>query len=232
MKVVSNIKVIQRNKKIGQYLTFGSLAILAAGLVASFTPQYINLSFLALLVGFILSQIGIYYGTRWGRSPRPDEKLAAKLKGLSENYVLYNYVTDIPHLLIGPAGIWVLLPYYQKGTITYDEQKGRWKQKGGNLYMKMFAQESLGRPDTDVKAVMLDAEKVIKKIGEGMDLPAVQPMLVFINEKAVVSCENAPYPTLPAEKIKDYFRKAAKEDAMSPDIVRELQSKLPKEEDF
>ncbi|HEX7971922.1 MAG TPA: folate-binding protein [Thiobacillus sp.] len=136
MKIVTNHKYIRRNKKIGQYTTIASLAILVIGFIISLdtsNPSLFTWSLLALIVGFILSQVGIYFGNRWGRSPRPDEVLATGLKGLEDKYVLYNYMTVTPHLLVGPAGIWILSTFTQRGSISYDAQKKRWNQRGGNF---------------------------------------------------------------------------------------------------
>ena len=230
MKIVTNPKLINRNRKIGQFTSFGSMAILAVGLYFSFqSSQYaITISFAALILGFVLSQVGIYFGNRWGRSPRPDESLTAALKGLEEKYTLYHYVTAVSHLLVGPAGIWVILPYTMRGTISYDEKKKRWKQKGGNWYLKVFAQEGLGRPDLDVEAVCNDAKKYIARQTGKTELPPIQAILTFTNPKAEVEAANAPIPTLPADKIKDFFRKQAKESALPMETVRGIQDNLPK----
>jgi len=231
MKVVTNQKLIERNKKIGQYTSIVSLVVLLAGLFFSFqTASYaIAVAFSALLAGFILSQVGIYFGTRWGRSPRPDEVLTASLKGLEEKYTLYHYLTSVSHLLVGPAGIWVLIPYAVKGTITYDENKERWKHKGGSIYLKIFAQEGMGRPDMDIENEVSDANKYIQKVAEGQPVLPIQAALVFINEKITVDAANAPSPTLAAGKLKDFFRKRAKEEPASMEIIKNLQTILPKD---
>lgn len=231
MKIVTNQKLIERNKKIGQYTSIGSLVILMAGLYFSFqsTAYSIVIAFSALLLGFILSQVGIYFGTRWGRSPRPDEVITASLKGLEEKYTLYHYLTGVSHLLVGPAGIWVLIPYAVKGMITYDEKKERWKHKGGSIYLKIFAQEGLGRPDLDIENDVLEARKYIQKVSEGIPALPVQAALVFINDKITVDAANAPAPTLAAGKLKDFFRRKAKEEPASMEIIKNLQIVLPKE---
>lgn len=230
MKIVLNEQLINRNKKIGQYTSIASLIILAAGLFASFNVQYINWSFVALIAGFILSQIGIYFGNRWGRSPRPDEKLTQALKGIGDKYTLYHYTTKTSHLLVGPAGIWALIPYHQGGTILYDSKKERFKQKGGNLYLKVFAQESLGRPEAEARAVQQDANAYLSAKINDIELPGVQPLLVFTNPKAVLKCEEAPIAALPIEKLKDFIRKRAKEQPISPEISQTIQKALPQEE--
>lgn len=230
MKIITDHKLVKRNSKIGKIATFTSLGILGLGLFLSFNQTYMSYSFIALLVGFSLSQIGVYYGSRWGRSPRPDESLTAALKGLDNKFTLYHYCTPVNHLLVGPAGVWILSPYYQKGTITYDEQKKRWKQKGGNAYMKIFAQENLGRPDLDIKQYSQDMEKFLSKNLPESQPPAVNTMLVFTSEGAVIDAENAPAPTLPAKKLKDYVRRLAKEKPADPELISVIEGLLPKED--
>jgi hypothetical protein len=230
MKIITDRKLIKRNQKIGQITTYASMGVLAVGLYLSFKQMYITWSFLALLLGFALSQIGIYYGSRWGRSPRPDEGISAALKGLDGRYSLYHYTSPVGHLLIGPAGLWVLSPYYQKGTITYDEKKNRWGHKSGNLYMKKFAQESLGRPDLEIKHLKEDMQKFLVKNSPEISFPETKVVLVFTNEKAILEAENAPYPTIHITKLKDFMRRQAKENPVNQDVISILEEKLPKEE--
>ncbi|MBI9047039.1 MAG: hypothetical protein JEZ06_21310 [Anaerolineaceae bacterium] len=221
MKIISNEKLINRNKKITQYLTFGSLGILGIGLVVSFQEAYMIWSLPALIVGFILSQIGIFMTSKWGRSPRPDESISMALKGLDNKFTLFHHETVVSHLLVGPAGLWIFLPYYQAGTISYDESKKRWKQKGGNWYLKIFAQENLGRPDLEVQSVNKDITKFLSKhLNE--DIPEIHIALVFTNEEVVLESENAPIPTLHAKKLKDFIRKKSKENLLSAEETAKL----------
>ena len=114
MKIIKNEKLIKRNSKIGQWTSTSALAVLAVGMYISFVkPDLFIWAVAALLLGFILTQIGLYFGNQWGRSPRPDERLDAGLKGLTKDFILYHWATPVSHLLIGPAGIWILLPYHQ-----------------------------------------------------------------------------------------------------------------------
>ncbi|MEM5773378.1 MAG: nuclease-related domain-containing protein [Anaerolineaceae bacterium] len=231
MKIITNQKLVKRNRKIGQITTFASMGVLGLGLYMSFSQNYVTLSFLALLVGFALSQIGIYFGSRWGRSPRPDEVISAALKGLDNKYTLYHYASPVNHLLVGPGGLWVISPYFQKGTITYDARKNRWQQKGGNVYMKVFAQEGIGRPDQEVKHMLDEMDRFLSKnLPEGKTPPAVRPALVFTDGKAVIQVENAPVPTLPIDKLKDFIRRHAKESPLSSETIAAVEEILPKEE--
>ena len=230
MQIVANDKLIKRNKRIGQITTIASLAVLIGGLIASFTPEYLYWSFAALIGGFLLSQVGIYFGNRWGRSPRTDEVLTSALKGLGDQYTLYHYTSPVPHLLVGPSGILVLLPYYQAGTITYDATKNRWKQKGGNWYLKLFGQESLGRPDLEAASYISDMQKWLSRNFPGQTMPAPEAILVFTNSKADVQIENAPLPAMMEDKLKDFIRRKTKTASMPVSAINTIQAALSSEE--
>lgn len=226
MKIITNTKVVQRNKNIGKVLTIVSLAVLAGGLVLSLNgdPQNITYSYLALIIGFMTSQFGIFFTNRFGRSPRPDERISAELKGLDDRYFLYHYATAVSHLLVGPSGLWVLMPFNQQGTITYE--KGKYKQKGGNLYLKIFAQEGLGRPDKDTQYACEDMQKYLAKRMDADSIPAINALVVFTNPKADVKAPEAPFPTVVAEKMKDFLRKKAKDNAYPPEFADKINSAI------
>ncbi len=230
MDIVTNQSLVHRNARIGQISSLVGLLILAGGMYISFTqPQLFGLSLAALLVGFALSQIGIYFGNRWSRRPRPDEILNQALKGLDDRFHLYHFSTPASHLLVGPAGVWVLLPRHQRGTITYEEEKGRWRQRGGNLYLKIFAQEGLGRPDLEINGELSTAQDYLKKLLPEVEVPEVQAALIFTNDQTDVQADNAPTPTLHVKKLKDFIRKEAKNKPISMDTVKEIQAEIHKE---
>jgi hypothetical protein len=226
MEIYTNESLIKRNARIGQIGSLAGLVVLAGGMFISFTRvDLFVFSLGARLVGFILSQIGIYFGNRWSRRPRPDEHLNNSLKGLDGRYSLYHYTTSVPHLLVGPAGVWVLLPRNMRGRITYD--KGRWKQKGGNLYLKIFAQEGLGRPDLEIGGALDSARKyLVETLPEDSEVPDIQAALVFTNDATEIDADNAPIPTLHAKKLKDFIRKIAKNKPISMDKVQEIQEAI------
>lgn len=216
MIIVRNEKLIKRNTQIGKYSGIIAIAILGGGMYLSFQYQdQVIYSMVALILGFILSQVGIFYTNRFGRSPRPDQELDNALKGLDDQYVLYHYQSPVDHLLIGPAGIWILFPHLIKGKIIFDDKKGRWKKIGGNFYLKFFAQDSIGNPDQDIDSAIKRLRKGLGNIPD-FELPVIKSALVFTNELAEVDAENAPYPTLHARQLKKVIRKEAKGDTPLP----------------
>jgi hypothetical protein len=228
MKIIINEKLVRRNSRLGQIASVAGLLVLGAGFFISLRyPQWILFAWGALLAGFILSQLGLFYGNRWGRRPRPDEHLDQALKGLDDRYTLYHYQPPASHLLIGPAGIWALFPFHQAGKIVFEG--GRWKQKGGGFvqgYLRLFAQEGLGRPDLEIPTELETIKKFMKKHLPEVELPEPKAALVFTSDKALLETDNAPIPTLPMDKLKDSIRKSAKERSLAPEKVQLIQNIL------
>lgn len=213
MKIIKNEKLIQRNRQIGQWTSLAALIVLGLGMYISFTrTDLFAYSLAALLIGFTLTQIGMYLGNRYGRSPRPDEKLDAGLKGLQNEFAIYHYTTPASHLLVGPAGIWVLLPYHQRGKVTY--HKNRWRMSGGGFlqaYMRLFGQEGLGRPDIELESEISALKKHLAKRMDETQIPPINAMMVFISDDVEIDAADAPIPAMKLKDIKEFFRKKAKE---------------------
>ncbi len=228
MKIVANEKQIKQKSLIGQIASFASLAILGVGFYLSLTsrdPEMLGFMWAALLLGFLLSQFGLYYGNRWSR--RPDKALDQALKGLDDRYAIYHYTSAATHVLVGPAGLWVLQPYHQMGKIVYE--KNRWKQKGGSFlqkYLRLFGQENIGRPDLEIESELDSMRKYLQKKMPDAELPPVQAALVFMHEKAEIAAEEAPIPTLLAKDLKDYLRKTTKGKALTPEKAKLIQDVL------
>jgi hypothetical protein len=218
MKIIKNDKLIHRNNKIGQWTSLAALVVLGLGMYISFTRADLFIwAVAALLVGFTLTQIGMYFGNRWGRSPRPDERLDAGLKGLPGEYSLYHWTTPASHLLVGPSGVWVLLPYQQRGRVSY--QKGRWKMAGGGFlqsYMRLLGQEGIGRPDAEAQVEIEALRKALAKELDESEIPDIQAALVFTTEGVEINAQEAPILALPVKKLKDFMRQKAREKAIAP----------------
>jgi len=229
MKVFIDEKLIKRNKVVGNVLSLASIAILGIGMFLSFKDKdgtYLPYTFGSLIVGFLLFQVANYYMNKWGKSPRPDEKITQALKGLDGNYSLHHYRSYVSHLLVGPAGIFALLPYNQPGSIEYNPSRNRWKQTGGNFFLKTFGGESLGRPDLDARYAVSDLEKLLAKMELNAGDYKPQSIIVFTNPKATVKSENSPTPAIPVEKLKEIIRKQVKTTTLSPEILQKLKDKL------
>ena len=229
MKVIKNEKLIKRNGQIGQWTRLAALVVLGVGMYISFkrTDLFIY-SIGALLLGFTLTQIGMYMGNRYGRSPRPDEKLDAGLKGLQNEFVMYHYTAPASHLLVGPAGVWILLPYHQSGQVTY--KKNRWHMSGGGFlqsYMRIFGQENIGRPDIEMESEINAVKKYLTKQMNGSEIPEINALMVFTNDKVEIDGNESPTPAMRIKEVKEFFRKKGKEKALSAIQLSVIKSVLP-----
>jgi hypothetical protein len=224
MKIIKNETLIERNGKIGQWTSLGALLVLGLGMYISFSkPDLFIYSIVSLVVGFMMTQIGMYMGSRWGRSPRPDEKLDAGLKGLHSEFNMYHYSSPVSHLLVGPSGVWVLLPYHQRGSITFE--KNRWKMKGGGFlqaYMRIFGQENLGRPELDAENEVKTLHKFLAKKMDAANIPEIKPILVFTTEEAELDAGDSPIAALKIKQLKEFMRQGGKNRSLSNEQIKKL----------
>jgi len=226
MKIVRNEALIKRNNRIGQWMSLAALSVLGVGMYISFKrPEWFGYSLAALVVGFAMTQAGMYFSSRWGRSPRPDEQLDAALKGLPGDTTLYHYVAPASHVLVGPAGLWVLQPYPQRGRVRYAHR--RWHLSGGGFlqaYLSIFGQEGLGRPDLDLANQIQALRKHLARYMDEAHIPDIHGVLVFTHDRVEIDAREAPLPAMKARQLKDFMRQKARERLLSSNRIEEINS--------
>ncbi|MFN8382571.1 MAG: hypothetical protein U0V02_11555 [Anaerolineales bacterium] len=231
MKIIKNEKLIKRNSVIGQWLSLGALVVLGLGMYISFTkPALFTYSLICLVIGFLMTQVGMFMSNRWGRSPRPDEKLDSGLKGMHSEFTLYHYTTPASHLLVGPSGVWAILPYHQRGQVFFE--KNRWKLKGGGFiqgYMRIFGQEGIGRPELDAENEINTVRKFLSKnLGETA-VPDVKAVLIFTSDEVEVDAGDSPIPAMKLKQFKEFMRQNSKNRLLSNAQINEITQLFPKE---
>jgi hypothetical protein len=228
MNIYRNDRLINRNAKIAQIGLVVTLAILVSGMVISLKySDQILLAYGLLIVGFMLFQVTIYYQNRWGRKPRTDMLLDQSLKGFDNRHSLFHYRSPVSHLLVGPSGIWILIPFYQRGKFSYEN--GRYKQTGRSLYWKIFGQDGLGKPELNIAIGKENLGKFIEAHFPTGEAPDYEAILVFTDPQALVNIEPedpTPAPTVQVKNLKEAIRKLAKGKSLNIDKVKILQAAL------
>lgn len=234
MKISTNDKLIDRNKKISQAVFYLSMTLLTFSFIWSIMKKEAvqqAYAYMILLPAYVLVQVSISLANKWGRSPRPDEIVASSLKGFNNQYSLYIYTTGVPHLLVGPAGIWIVNPYQHSGEISYDTKKKRFIQKGGgNFLVKVFAQEGLPNIEREDENLLMDFNRYLQKNNISLELEA-KVVNIFFSEKADLHTKDAPVLCLAADKFKDYLRQSSKKSSIPDAELKKVTDQLPEPND-
>lgn len=216
MRVSTNTKMIRRRSRLGMIASLSGIAILAVGMFVSLgsqdNPQLLWAPLISLVGGFLLAQFGSYYLRRWGRSPRPDQVLEESMKGFDDRYHFYSWTLAAPYVLLSPHGVYTFTTRDQTGQITADG--GTWKTKFslGRVFL-LFAQEGLGNPTEEARAQGARLQEWIRS-----NLPDVkvdvQPVIVFIDARAVLQVTDPLVPVLDAKSLKKWLRGAGKGETL------------------
>jgi hypothetical protein len=191
------------------------MGALLAGLFLVFLPNTANLFFyqlVALFVGWMLSQIGIYLGHRYLRDPRPDEVLDEVLKKLARNGRIYHYLLPAAHVLLIPTGIIVFITKYQSGNISVDGDK--WKQGGMGL-RRFFGQERLGDPAREAALSVEAIASYLNKNAPSVEEVPIGALIVFTNKgNKNLDLKKSAIPAMHYTKVKGYLRQKKGETPM------------------
>ena len=195
--------------------------MLIGGFAASFRPDLIWASFIAIVLGFILSQYANYSVRRWGRSPRPDQVIEASLKGFDDRYHYYAWSLPQPYVLLSPQGIHVFTVRDQSGKITADGSN--WKAKlNWRRIVFAFAVEGLGNPSqeaADHASRLTDWIKTRLPDFAG----AAQPIILFTDPRVELEISQPPVPVLEPKNLKKWLRGTGKGDSLKAADLRALE---------
>ncbi len=229
MRLIINEQKIKRNKKIASVFTIASLAILAAGLVFAFRPTMLLWSYVALVVGFVMTQFSMYYSSRYSRSPRYDEIMNKALETIRGDYSFYVHTTTVPHLLLGPNKFYALHPVVTPGMISYEN--GKWKEKGRGIMMRIVGQEGLGNPEKELAGQIQGLQDYLNENGLSYtEQPQIEPLLVFLTDRTSFGeLNDAPIQIVNIKELKRTIRRFDREDpegAISEEKLEEIKSIL------
>jgi hypothetical protein len=206
MVIIRDDARIARMAKIGQYVSFISIAILLGGLAIIFwgDENALILQLVALTIGWGLSQVGLYLQHRYVREPRPDQVLDGALKGAARNGRLYHYGLPAPHVLLLPNGLIILHAKYQSGEITAEGDK--WTQRGVGL-RKYFGQEGLGNPTKEAEKLVSAMANYIRQNAPGIEEVAMAPIIVFTTKDIKdLDVKDSTIPAMHYTKLKGFLR--------------------------
>ena len=229
MKIHTNEVIIAKRKKQAGIVTTVALVALAGGLVVNFistsreviNPLYIWATITLLAVGFIAATISSNMVNHWVKEPRPDQFFVKALKGLDNRYVLFNYTSAIPHVLLSQNTIYALMPKLTDGEISVTERKWRRKFKASRL-LRFFGEEGLGNPTVEAEHQQQKLTQLVhNNITNGDDL-TIETLIIFTDPNAQLTLENPTMPVVPGKQLKKYLR----QESQAAEINREQRQQL------
>lgn len=214
MRVTTNTKLIKRRSRMGMIASLSGVAILVAGMLASLSRQQtlIWVSLAALVIGFLVSQIGSYNLRRFGRQPRPDQVIETSMKGFDDRYHLYAWSLPASFVLLSPQGLYSLVTRDQTGQVSV--AGSTWRAKWGlSRALMFFAQEGLGNPTQEAQA---QAARLTEWIGQKLPGLAVtaQPAILFIDERVQLQVTEPTVPVLDPKGVKKWLRGSGRGESL------------------
>jgi hypothetical protein len=216
MRVYTNEALIKSRAKLGKRASLIGLLVLLAGFVISLMssiPYSFYISLACLVVGFAVSNIGVYNANQWVREPRADQALVQGLKGLSGKLALYNYTWVVPHVLLTPAGIGLFLVKSQEGKVS--TSGGRWKQAfSARRLFSFFGADPLGHPERDLAMLEATAKKDLTRTLPGVDVP-IRSAVLFASPKVELTLDNPAVTVLTAKQLKGWMKGFPDQESLS-----------------
>lgn len=208
MIVLRDEKRIARLARLAQIFSFLGLGILVAGLLFIFlseNPNVFLFQLVALVGGFVFSQIGLHFAHRYLRRPRMDQVLdKAAGKYARRDGRLYHYLLPAPHVLLLTTGVAVLTAKFQTGRITANGDT--WQQTGLGM-RRFFGREGLGNPTREAEEQAAKMVAYIKEHAPAAADAPVFPIIVFTAPNiASLEVKESRIPAVHAAKLSGALR--------------------------
>ncbi len=219
MRIETNTKLAERNRKLANYLFLGTLFVLIAGFffvnASAFDPSgdinagILFLQALVLPAAFIMTLISIRMTNLWARPPRPEKVLPEALKSLSKKSILYNYYhLPIRHLLICPQGVFVIVTRWHDGHFEVSGDQWRTLANPISRFLSTLRMDGIGNPTEEATRLAQKATELLQTHAPDV---TVQPIVVFVHPRVKLTIENPTIPVVYADNknkpnLKDLMR--------------------------
>jgi hypothetical protein len=238
MRIYRNTGYIDSQKRRAKLMAVAGFGLLIATFPVAFfmssrSNNFIFVTYIFLVIGFILFNRGMQKIGRWGnnaRHVREDLALDHHLKGLSDRYTLIHYGRPvdkvIDHALVHPGGVLVVTTKDFPGQVRVDNDVWR---KGGSALGRMFAFSGpqVGNPTKDTGQALDNVEAALRSADLEADIEAV---IVFTAETAEIEVNGSSDPILPVDELEFYVRDLESEVELKNDEREAIVALLSKGE--
>lgn len=236
MQIVVNEQFVKSRARIGNIAHLISMGLLIVGFILSvvypnYGVEFLFGAYMAMILALLVLSYSRNFTRRWGTRFRQDVQLVPGLRGLDNRHTMFNYPgPELPdHLVVGPTGLYILVPRANSGTIKFDGRRWSRGSLGGGFF-RSLSEGALGNPLQDVNKALTQIAGFIKKNGspelvEGLE---ARPIIVFTHPDARLEIRNSPVPAMLVRELRSVFRKA--KETLEPAKMEELKRILGLEE--
>lgn len=225
MKVTTNEALIEQRSKWAKRLAPLTMLFLIGGLITNFmsvkNPDLFRPTLILLALGFVSAIFSSHLVNTWVKEPRADQVLTQVLKKFGNDYLLFNYTSPVPHVLLAPDGLYIVVVKNHGDQITVDGRKFKRKFTASRL-LRMFADEGLGSPVGEVEGKMSKLNKYLRAQMPEETIPEIKPLILFTNKKVQLTINDPAVPVLTTNELKTFFRDAGKNRTISAEQRRIL----------
>ena len=204
MKIIRHDAFIAKRKRNAKLLALVGFLLLIGTLFVALDPNLILFSYIAMLGGFVIFNIGMQQVGKWSRNPRNDQVIDYRLKPLPDRYTIVHYAPvgnkRIEHVLVHPGGALVLTSKEIDGDIEL--KKGRWRRRSGGLRRFLtFSGPQLGNPDMETENAIKTLEAHLAANQMEVDVTGA---IVFVHPNTELEIEDPEFPVLHGEELPEF----------------------------
>jgi len=197
------------------------LIILSVALVIRLLtdPLYSFLFIFALALTYIMIRYFlIRLFSNWNKGAKGEEKIAAELKKLGNQYLVFNDIVlpgnkgNIDHMVFGKNGIFVIETKNYRGHIFcnkdtwYSHYKGGLKiGRRGGIYWKETRDYNIRSPSKQIKRNAIVLRNFLKDNYPKLSHVWINCIVVFTNENSILEINEPTVAILKTEEIVDYI---------------------------
>jgi hypothetical protein len=215
MKIIRHDAYIAQKKRNSKWIAALGFLMLVGTLFLAVNPTYLLPSYVIMLLGFVLFNMGMQQVGKWSRNPRNDQAIDFHLKSLPDRYSIAHYAPvgkkRIEHVLVHPGGAVVITAKEVDGTIAQNGSK--WRRKGSGIRRFLsFSGPQLGSPsfETDEAIKRLEAHLAEQQIEVD-----VEGAVVFLHPQVEFEIESPDYPVLHGEELATFVTRIPVEEPLS-----------------
>ena len=217
MRIIRNadyVKTKKRNARLGAVLGF--LLLVSTFFISIISPGNILLSYVPLIIGFIIFSQGMRDITKWNRPVRNDQVLDRQLSALNDQYTMIHYAKlgrrVVEHLLVFPGGVMVLTAKEFFGEVSVRGR--RWRQGGFGL-RRLFGLSGpqLGNPSVETDVAVNTVEQYLK--GQAYEAE-IHGAIVFVDPRTTIAADAPDYPIVLPDELARFVQEEPVEDALRP----------------